>query len=124
MVKGDRLGTLIRMLDPEDYRYIGTQDSGIEARFRRRRMKIYRRALRGIASDALGSYQAQLSNINAAGAWRRYPRLVGRTASSFVAIGKLWMAGTLFRFRLPVPVDLTAQRDRLEKFLALEAPSA
>lgn len=122
--QSDRLALLIRMLDPEDYQYIRAYDFRLEARFRRDRMRIYRAELRTIAADALESYQARLSNLNAAGAWIRYPSLVLSTANSFFSIGKLCVAGALFRFRIPVLVNLRKPQERLQRFLTIEGSSA
>jgi|SRR5579883_1518121 len=119
-----QLQLLMRLLDPEDYRYIRAHDMRVEIRFRRRRMKIYGQALRAVARGAKESYHSRLANLSAAGAWDRYFGLLMSTGFSFAAIAKLWLAGMLFRFRLPVLVDLAAQRDRLERFLAVQAPSA
>ena len=119
----DGLGTLIRLLDPEDYRFVRTQDPTMESRFRRERMKIYRGGLRAVARYAAQSYHARLANLSSAGMWRAYPSLLLSTASSFFSIGKLWMAGALFRLRLPVVVDVAAQRERLRQFLTSQAPS-
>jgi hypothetical protein len=123
MGQNERLGLLIRILDPEDYQYIRAYDFRIEARFRRERMRIYRGELRNLASDALRSYRTRLSNINAAGRWGAYPGLVMSTASTFSSIGKLWLAGALFQMRLPVMVDVAAHRERLNNFLTAEALS-
>lgn len=123
MRQNERLSLLIRILDPEDYRYIRAHDFRTEARFRRERMKIYRGELRNIASEAVRSYQTRLSNINSAAQWAAYPGLVWSTASTFSSIGKLWVAGALFRVRLPVMVDVAAQRERLQRFLTAEALS-
>ena len=118
-----RLALLIQILNPEDYRYIADRDIRIEPRFRRARMKTYRVGLRSLAADAVSSYQARLSNINAAARWSAYPALLLSTASIFFSIGKLWLAGTLFSLHLPILVDLAAQRERLQNFLAAEALS-
>ncbi|GEM_PF-4236129 len=111
------------MLDPEDYRYIRAYDFRIESRLRRKRMTIYRCALKKLAAEVWESYQVRLSDMNAAGCWVAYPRLALSTASMFNSLVKLWMASVLFGFRLPVAVNLAAQRDRLQRFLSGERPS-
>src|SRR5690348_14784906 len=122
--QNERLGLLIRMLDPEDYRFIAAFDLRTEIHFRRKRMKIYRGELREIAGEALRSYRAGLSNINAAGRWSAYPDLVWNTLGAFSSIATLWMAGSLFRLRLPVMFDVAARRERLQRFLTDETRSA
>jgi len=124
MELNERLDLLIRILDPEDYRYIGAHDLRAEAQFRRERLRIYRSGLRELSSGIVRSYQARLANMNAAGQWTAYPRLAWSTAATLMAIGKLWMAGSMFRFRLPLLVNVAAQRDRLQRFLTVETPSA
>jgi hypothetical protein len=124
MRQSERLELLIRMLDPEDYGYIRAQDSRVEARFRRERMKVYRSALKALAWDVADIYQTRLANMNAAGYWSAYPRLLLSTASMFFSLGKLWCAGILFRYRLPVGVNLPAQEALLQRFLNVEPPSS
>jgi hypothetical protein len=119
-----RLESLIRMLDPEDYRYIRAYDFRIESRFRRRRMRIYREELRGIVTEIFSSYQKRLSNIAAAGKWGAYPGLTLNTAFMLFSAAKLWTASLLFGLRLPVLINLPAHTARLEKFLKAEAISA
>jgi len=41
----EELGLLIRLLDPEDYKYIRAYDFRVERRFRQRRMTVYRGGL-------------------------------------------------------------------------------
>ena len=118
--QNERLGLLIRMLDPEDYRFVACYDFRTESRFRRERMRIYRGELRSIVMDAIRSHHAGLANINAAGRWSSYPSLVLGTMSALLCIGKLWAAGALFGLRLPVLFDLAAQRERLQSLLSPE----
>ena len=124
MRQNERLALLVRMLDPDDYRYIRAYNFQIESEFRRRRMRIYRGALATLAGDILDSYQNRLANMNAAGSWHAYPGLAFSTASMFVSIGKLWIAAAMFQFRLPVIMNLAAQQLRLESFLSVEPISA
>ena len=124
MLLHHRLVTLIQILDREDYRFVRSQDLRIEVEFRRKRMRIYRAALRGLAAEIWKSHQAQISNVTAAGAWDRYLPVVFKTATSFASVGKLWMAGILVSCRMPVPFDLARTRERLENFLTAPLVSA
>jgi hypothetical protein len=121
MLQAERLGLLIRILDPEDYRYIGGHDLRLESRLRRERMKIYRVGLLEIGSEIVDSYHARLANMNRAARWGAYGGLVVSTASMFLSLGKLWAAGALFGLRLPIFFDVAAQSERLSGFLTLEA---
>lgn len=116
----ERIELLQRLLDPEDYRYIKAQSDRMEAHFRRERMRIYRIGLRELMATMGDLYQARLSAMNAAGQWSAYPGLAWNTLGTFWALGRLWMAGTLFRFRLPLLVDVAAQHERLLRMVTHE----
>ena len=121
MRQTEELALLLRILDPEDYRFIRAYDFRIETRFRRARMRIYREGLRAVASGIAESYQARLQNLSASGRWTAYPGLVQSTASMYLSLVSLWAAGMLFQWRLPLLVDVSAKQRSIEKFLT--APS-
>jgi hypothetical protein len=116
----ERLAILIRILDPEDYRFVAGFDLRIERDLRRKRLSIYREGLRDLRVEIVDAYHAHLSNINAAARWGAYPTLLWNTGAMFVSLSKLWIAGSLFGMRLPVVIDLNRQHQRLAAFLAAE----
>ena len=121
--QGDRFQLLCRILEPSDYRFIQMRNPALQRRFRRDRMRIFRRELRRIAADSGRAYQRRASRISASGQWNAYGPLLMETASSFLSIGKLAVAGRLFSWRLPTMIDVRANTGRLVRYLSVPAAS-
>ncbi len=114
----ERFGLLVRILESNDYAFIQHRNPSIAKRFRRDRLRIFRRELRDIAADSVETYQKRVSRISAAGQWSAYGPLVRETASVFVSLGKLSLAGTLFSWRIPVMINAGINVERLVKYFA------
>lgn len=112
----DRLLLLVRLFEPEDYRFIETRNPAIAKRFRYQRMRIVRTELWEVAGETGSAFRDRASRIEAAGQWRAYPALLRRTALTFGAIAKLRLACTLFAWRLPLVIDVAKATDRLVGF--------
>ena len=127
MTEAERFHLFIRILDPEDYNFVRSRDPLMEGQFRRKRARIYRKELRSIAADSVKLYRVRAANIAASGRWAAYPPLVIDTISGFFSVGKLFAAGILFAWRLPVMIDTARNADRVLRFVtsptAAAAPS-
>ena len=120
----ERFELLVRILEPADYRFIQMRNPAISRRFRRDRMRIFRRELRRIAAESGRAYQRRASRISAAGKWDAYAPLLMETTSSFCSIGKLAFAGTLFSWHLPMVIDVGTNARQLIRYLTAPAASA
>jgi hypothetical protein len=120
----ERFDLLVRILEPADYRFIQMRDPAISRRFRRERIRIFRRELRRIAAESGRTYQRRASRISAAGKWDAYAPLLIETASSYSSIVKLAFAGTLFSWHLPMVIDVGRNARQLVQFLTAPAASA
>jgi hypothetical protein len=116
----ERFRLFVGILDRADYEFIGSHNPSLERKFRRDRMRIFRRELRSIAVDSARLYRVRASNLAAVGRWSAYPSLALDTMSSFVSIGKLFTAGTLFAWRLPVMIDAARDANRVLRFITSE----
>jgi hypothetical protein len=116
----ERFHLFVRILDSADYQFIRQLDPRAEHKLRRDRMRIFRRELRAIAVDSASLYRARAANLGAVGRWQAYPSLVLDTMSSFVSIGKLAAAGTLFAWRLPLVIDAARNANRVLRFVTNE----
>jgi hypothetical protein len=121
--QNERFELLVRILEPADYRFIQMRNPAISRRFRRDRLRIFRKELRRIAAESGRAYQRRASRISSAGKWDAYAPLLMETASSFCAIGKLAFAGTMFSWHLPVVIDVGRNARRLLGYLTAPAAS-
>jgi hypothetical protein len=113
----ERLALFVQILDPEDYGFLRSLDAHRERTFRRDRVRIFRRELRVITKDAAKLFRVRRLNLAKAGRWDNYVPLLGETAGGFWAIGKLWLAGTLLAWRIPMIVDAARNADRLARLV-------
>ena len=120
ITEAERFQIFVGILDRADYQFIRSRNSILERKFRKTRMRIFRRELRTIAGDTASLYRVRASNIAAAGRWSAYPGLVFETMASFVSIGKLAAAGRLFAWRLPVVIDAARNAQRVLRFVTSE----
>jgi len=120
----ERFQLLAGILDNADYEFIGSRNPHLERKFRRDRVRIFRRELRSIANDSAKLYRIRASNLAAAGRWSAYPSLVLDTTSGFISIAKLFTAGTLFAWRLPMVIDAATNANRVLRFVSSETFSA
>src|SRR5580704_7759044 len=117
MTEAERFQLLVRILDPADYLFLRSQNPSIEKPFRRKRARIFCGELRAIAADSARLYRERAGNIAAVGRWSAYPALTLETMSGFLAIAKLYFAGVLFGWRLPVLINATKNADRVLRFV-------
>jgi hypothetical protein len=120
MTEAERFQVLVRILDPADYIFLRSQNPNLEKMFRRKRTRIFRGELRAIAADSARLYRERAGNIAAAGRWSSYPALTLETMSGFLSIGKLYVAGVLFAWRLPVLINAAENADRVLRFVISE----
>jgi hypothetical protein len=120
MTEAERLQLLVRILDPADYLFLRSRHPSLEKTFRRKRARIFRGELRAIAGDSARLYRERAGNIAAAGRWSSYPALTLETISGYLSIAKLYFAGVLFAWRLPVPIDAAKNADRVLRFVISE----
>ena len=116
----DRLGLFVQILDPEDYGFLRSINADAERKFRQDRLRIFRKELRVIAVDYVKLYLERTSNLAAAGRWQAYAPLALETTAGFAAIAKLWAAGTLFAWRMPMVVDAARSAERLARVITSE----
>ncbi len=124
MSEAQKFQLFVRILDPEDYLFLRSQDARVEKRFRRKRVRIFRGELRSIAADLARSYRARAGNIAAAGRWAAYPSLALDTVSGFLSIAKLYAAAVLFAWRWPLMIDAARNADRLLRLVTSETFAA
>jgi hypothetical protein len=117
MSAAERLDLFVQILDPEDYGFIRSLDARRERTFRRDRVRIFRRELRVIVTDAANLFRIRRHNLARAGRWNDYIPLLGETAGGFWAIGKLWLAGTLLAWRIPMVVNGNRSAERLARLV-------
>jgi hypothetical protein len=120
----ERFQLFVGILDREDYTFLSARNPRVERKFRRERVRIFRRELRLIAADSVKLYRVRASNLAAAGRWSAYPQLVLETIGSFVSIGKLSLAGTLLAWRLPLMIDAAGNASRVLRFVSAETASS
>jgi hypothetical protein len=120
MTEAERFQLLVRILDPADYLFLRSQNPSLEKLFRRKRARIFRSQLHVIAADSARLYRERAGNIAAAGRWSAYPALTLETISGFLAIAKLYFAGVLFGWRLPVLINAAKNADRVLRFVISE----
>jgi hypothetical protein len=108
----------VQILDPVDYQFVRAQGAELERKFRRERMRIYRKELGAIARDSRKLYRERAANLATAGYLNRYPALLLDTMLNFAAIGRLALAGTLFAWRLPLVIDAARSANRVLAFSA------
>jgi hypothetical protein len=120
MSAAERLDLFVQILDPEDYGFMRSLDAGRERTFRRDRVRIFRRELRVIAVDATNLFRVRRLNLAKAGRWNDYFPLIGETAGGFWAIGKLWIAGTLLDWRIPIMMNGVRSADRLARLVTTQ----
>jgi hypothetical protein len=116
----ERFGLLVQILDPVDYRFLRSINMTAERAFRRDRVRIFRRELRVIAADSFKLYRERSANLAAAGRWQAYAPLVAQTGIGFLAIARLWTAGSLFAWRLPMVINAARNADQLVRFVTSE----
>ncbi len=117
MNAAERLNLFVQILDREDYGYLRSLDARRERQFRRYRIRIFRRELRAIANQTAGLFRIRRRNLAAAGKWGAYWPLTKETAGTFVAIAKLWTAGTLVAWRMPEWIDAGRSADLLLRYV-------
>ena len=117
MTATERLNLFVQILDREDYGFLRSLDARREQQFRRDRIRIFRRELRAIANQARGLFRVRRSNLAAAGRWGDYVPLTMEAAGTYVAIGKLWTAGTLLAWRMPEWVDAGRNANLLRRYV-------
>jgi hypothetical protein len=113
----ERLALFVQILDPADYGFLRSLDARRERTFRRDRVRIFRRELRVITRDAAKLFRVRRLNLAQAGRWNDYVPLLGETAGGFLAIAKLWLAGILLAWRIPMVVNAGRSADRLARLV-------
>jgi hypothetical protein len=111
-----RFHLFVSILDSADYQFIRERQPSGESKFRRERVRIFRRELRAISADSVKLYRERASNLAAAGRWGAYLGLLGDSAMIFLSIRKLALAGTLFAWRAPMVIDAARNANRVLAF--------
>jgi hypothetical protein len=124
MTKVERFHLFVRILDPEDYQFVRSRGPRVEKGFRRKRMRIFRQELRAITADLARSYRVRAGDVAIAGDWAAYPSLALDTVSGFLSIAKLYAAGILFAWRLPLMIDAARNADRVLRLVTSETFAA
>jgi hypothetical protein len=123
LTQAERFEFFLRLLAPEDYEFIRTNNPGIEKRFRRDRFRVCRLELFAIFAETGAAYRRRLSRIHQASLYGRIIPLMWDTAMAFLAAGQLSLVAALFFWRIPAPLGLESSAGRLLKYLTSEAPS-